>query len=103
MVNCCAGQDRAGVAAAMILTALGIDRDTTIRDYHLSTPSRRPRYEIPEFDPSHFPGNLIVQIYTAQRAKNGELAAEAIYTVEGRSQIAMFLDYVDETYVSMEA
>jgi protein-tyrosine phosphatase len=98
MFHCSAGQDRTGVAAALILSALGVDRETIVRDYHLSTPSRRPQYEMPAVDPQQFPGNLIIQIYAAQRAKHGEPIAEPLYTADGQSHMRMFLDYLDRTY-----
>ena len=41
--NCAAGKDRTGVAAALLLTALGVPRETVIQDYLLTN-----RY----FDPS---------------------------------------------------
>lgn len=34
--NCSAGKDRAGTAAALILTALGVPRETVVHDYSLS-------------------------------------------------------------------
>lgn len=34
--HCSAGKDRAGVAAALLLTALGVSRDTIIEDYAMS-------------------------------------------------------------------
>lgn len=34
--NCSAGKDRAGMAAALILTALGVERDQIVHDYSLS-------------------------------------------------------------------
>lgn len=34
--NCSAGKDRAGVGAALILTALGVSRETVVADYALS-------------------------------------------------------------------
>ncbi|MDJ0977399.1 MAG: tyrosine-protein phosphatase [Erythrobacter sp.] len=34
--NCSAGKDRAGTAAAMLLTALGVPRETVVADYALS-------------------------------------------------------------------
>lgn len=34
--NCIAGQDRTGVAAALLLTALGVPRETVIQDYLLT-------------------------------------------------------------------
>jgi protein-tyrosine phosphatase len=36
LFNCSAGKDRTGVAAALILTALGIPRETIVHDYMLS-------------------------------------------------------------------
>ncbi|MEM0911782.1 MAG: tyrosine-protein phosphatase [Pseudomonadota bacterium] len=34
--NCSAGKDRAGTAAALVLTALGVDEETVVHDYQLS-------------------------------------------------------------------
>ena len=45
VVNCSAGQDRTGIASALILTALGVPRSTIIDDYLLSTRLRRPEFE----------------------------------------------------------
>ena len=36
LIHCSAGKDRAGVAAALILEAVGVDRDTIMQDYLLS-------------------------------------------------------------------
>ena len=36
VVNCAAGKDRAGTAAALILTALGVPRETVVDDYVLT-------------------------------------------------------------------
>jgi protein-tyrosine phosphatase len=36
LFHCSAGKDRAGVAAALLLTALGVPRETVIDDYALS-------------------------------------------------------------------
>jgi protein-tyrosine phosphatase len=41
--NCSAGKDRTGVGAALLLTALGVDRETVIADYLLSNQYYRPR------------------------------------------------------------
>ncbi len=40
--NCSAGKDRTGVAAALVLTALGVDREAVIGDYLLSNQYYRP-------------------------------------------------------------
>lgn len=44
--NCSAGQDRTGVATALVLSALGVPRETILADYHLSTSFRRPDFEM---------------------------------------------------------
>lgn len=36
LFHCTAGKDRTGIAAALLLTALGVDRETVIADYTLS-------------------------------------------------------------------
>ena len=61
MYHCSAGQDRTGVATALILSALGVDRQTILRDYHKSTEWRRPQWEMPTVDPADYPDNMIVQ------------------------------------------
>jgi len=43
--NCSAGQDRTGIAAALILRTLGVAWETILEDYHLSTRFRRPDIE----------------------------------------------------------
>jgi len=58
--HCSAGQDRTGVATALVLSALGVPRDVILADYHLSTGYRQPENELPIIDPAKFPGNPMV-------------------------------------------
>ncbi len=50
VVNCSAGQDRTGITAALMLTALGVPRPQVMQDYVLSTEYRRPQVEMGEVD-----------------------------------------------------
>ena len=50
VVNCAAGQDRTGIASALMLSALGVPRETIYRDYLLSTQYRLPQIEIGQVD-----------------------------------------------------
>jgi len=50
--NCSAGKDRTGVAAALILTALGVPRETVIDDYLLSNRYFDPRKAMTVDDPA---------------------------------------------------
>lgn len=103
MFHCSAGQDRTGIAAALVLSALGVDRETIIRDYHLSTASRRPEFEMPRINPADYPGNAIAAIYAAGQGKPEGMVAAPLYNRNGQSHLAMFLDYVDATYGSPAA
>jgi protein-tyrosine phosphatase len=103
MYHCSAGQDRTGVATALILTALGVDRETILQDYHLSTPSRRPEWEMPKVDPADYPGNLIVQYYAAAAKKPGGAKAEPLYGADGQSHLVKFFAHVETQYGSVEA
>ena len=53
--NCSAGQDRTGFATALVLSALGVQRDLILADYHLSTVYRRPQFEMAKLDPETVP------------------------------------------------
>lgn len=103
LYHCSAGQDRTGIATALILSALGVDRETILADYHLSTGFRRPENEMPKLDPADYPGNPIVAYYAASQAQPGGPKAEPLYTADGRSHLAMFLTYLDERYGGVEA
>jgi len=45
VIHCTAGKDRTGVAAMLILLALGADEDTIVQDYMLTNTFRRKRLE----------------------------------------------------------
>jgi protein-tyrosine phosphatase len=96
--SCTAGQDRTGVAAALVLTVLGVPRTTILDDYHLSTPSRRPHYEIAEIDPAAFPGNPVA----AGAARARSTPPNPLYHPSGRAFLEDFLDEVDQRWGSVE-
>lgn len=50
--NCSAGKDRTGVAAALILTLVGVPRETVTRDYMLSNTYYRPLAKPAAEDPA---------------------------------------------------
>ncbi len=102
LYHCSAGQDRTGVATALILSALGVDRATIITDYHLSTELRRPQWEMPPVNPADHPGNVIVQYYAQAAARPGGVRAAPLYTPDGQSHLAQFFTHIDATYGSVE-
>jgi protein-tyrosine phosphatase len=102
MYHCSAGQDRTGIASALILSALGVDRETILADYHLSTQLRRPQNEMPPIDPADHPTNPIVQYYAAAAKKPGGVKAEPLYSASGKSHLAQFFEVIDRDYGGVE-
>jgi protein-tyrosine phosphatase len=87
--NCSAGKDRTGVATALILTLLGVPRETVIEDYLLSNQYYKP--EMPKAgekeDPMmaafrRLPPDVIQALMGVERMYL-EAAFEAIETREG--------------------
>lgn len=101
MYHCSAGQDRTGVATALLYDMLGVDRETILADYHLSTTLRRPFWEMPQIDPAKYPGNMIAAHY-ANAYKDENARAEPLYSKSGASHLAQFFTYLDATYGGSE-
>ncbi|EJL30710.1 tyrosine-protein phosphatase [Novosphingobium sp. AP12] len=101
LYHCSAGQDRTGIATALLYDVLGVDRDTIVKDYHLSTALRRPQYEMPRIDPKDYPDNPIVQYYF-QRSEEPRDKPEPLYTKSGASHIVQFFTYLDSEYGGSE-
>jgi protein-tyrosine phosphatase len=103
LYNCSAGQDRTGITTALVLTALGVSRESILKDYHLSTTLRRPANELPDVDPAQFPGNSIVAYYAEARKKPGGAKAEPLYAKDGTSLLVQFFAYLDQAHGGIDA
>lgn len=101
LYHCSAGQDRTGIATALLYDVLGVDRETILKDYHLSTGLRRLQWEMPQIDPKDYPGNFLVQYYASSKAQ-GRTKAEPLYTPSGASNLAQFFTYIDQQYGGSE-
>ncbi|MYL98542.1 protein-tyrosine-phosphatase [Novosphingobium sp. FGD1] len=101
LYHCSAGQDRTGIATGLLYDVLGVDRDTIVKDYHLSTALRRPQYEMPKVDPKDYPDNPIVQYYFARSAEQRN-QAEPLFTKSGASHLVQFFAYIDSEYGGSE-
>jgi len=99
--HCSAGQDRTGIATAILYDMLGVDRETILRDYHLSTALRRPQWEMPRVDPADYPNNPILRYYYSADEKK-RMTAEPLYTPSGASHLAQFFTYIDAQYGGSE-
>jgi protein-tyrosine phosphatase len=61
--HCTAGKDRTGVAAALILLALGVPRDLVLQDYLMSNDLSR----IPALSHSEFPAEALAVLFRVQQ------------------------------------
>lgn len=103
--NCSAGQDRTGTTAALLLTVLGVPKDTIIEDYLLSTDFRQTANEQGGVD-------LVKASETNEFAKmmlrfseghEGPSRPNSLLTPEGRPFLDFTLEWIDEEYGSVEA
>lgn len=100
--NCSAGQDRTGFVTAMILSALGVDRETIIKDYTLSTELRRPQFEMPPIDPALAASDPVARMFagyqTPQAAKPTPLVES-----DGTPFLAGAFAEISDKYGSVDA
>lgn len=98
VVHCTGGQDRTGIASALILSALGVPRQTIVHDYELSTLYRRPRNETPELDLAQHATNRAVLLLSRAR----EAKPNLLFDESGRPPIAELLDEIGKRWGSVD-
>jgi protein-tyrosine phosphatase len=101
--NCSAGQDRTGFVTAMILTALGVDYDTIVADYHLSTRYRRPEFEMPPFDPALAASNPGLQMFAAWRTRPDWKTPQPLMDKDGQPFLRGAFDAIKDKWGSVDA
>lgn len=101
--NCSAGQDRTGFTTAMILSALGVPRETIYADYHLSTGYRRPEFEMPKIDTAAHANNPVA-LYFAQFQSDPRAAKpQPLMDATGKAYLADAFAVIEERWGSVEA
>jgi protein-tyrosine phosphatase len=102
VVNCSAGQDRTGIASALLLSALGVPREVVIEDYLLSTDFRRPVVERGSVDLlAHVDTNAFAALMT--RYSQAEAThARPLQTADGAPYIQFAFAQIEQDYGSIE-
>lgn len=106
-VNCSAGQDRTGIASGLILTALGVPRETIYQDYHLSTQLRRPENETPSVDLNEYKDrNAVARFHweRQQMLKEGKdpFKPTPLINADGQPKLAVAFKAMETRYGSVE-
>ncbi len=103
VVNCSAGQDRTGIASALMLTTLGVPRSQIMQDYVLSTEYRRPVVERGDIDlaakADKNPFAAIMLRYSGKEATR----ATPLITEEGIPYLYYALEQIENDYGSVAA
>jgi protein-tyrosine phosphatase len=102
--NCSAGQDRTGVATALVLTALGVPRETILEDYHLSTVHRRPQFERSDVDYEKLADTNIVARFYSESSKRGVDYSKPrpLYGDSGRARLLDTFDEIERRWGSVD-
>jgi protein-tyrosine phosphatase len=105
VTNCSAGQDRTGIANAILLSALGVPREVITKDYLLSTQYRHPEYEMPAIDPAQFPANPAAAMFAHYRPADGKPVPrpQPLLTKDGTPFLTFALAEIDRRWGSMDA
>lgn len=101
MFNCSAGQDRTGVTAAIVLSALGVSRDDIIKDYLLSTQLRRPQFEMPRIDAAKYADDPVALMFAHWQQQTNDKPG-ALYDAGG-SYVRYALDEIDKRWGSVDS
>jgi len=103
LVNCSAGQDRTGVASAVILTLLGVERETIVEDYLLSTQYRRPAVERGAVDLAEAASTNAFAAMMLQYSSREEEHAAPLLMPDGTPFLNYALDEIESAWGSVEA
>ncbi|MDB5724801.1 MAG: protein tyrosine/serine phosphatase [Novosphingobium sp.] len=99
--NCSAGQDRTGFVTAIVLTALGVPRETIVADYHLSTKYRRPEFEMPRLDPAAHRGDPVATMFASFQDNPQARKARPLMTADGTPFLAFALTEIEAKWGSV--
>jgi protein-tyrosine phosphatase len=100
--NCSAGQDRTGIASALVLTALGVPRETIVADYHLSTKYRNPANEMPKFDPAVASTNAAAKFFAGYQKDPKAAVPQPLYDSSQKSLVLYALEELEAKYGSVD-
>ena len=103
VVNCTAGQDRTGVAVAIVLSALGVKREAILQDYLLSPALRNPSNEWGKIDiEKAAETNDFAATMLRNRDGLRHNMTNALVTQDGRPFLDISFHAIEQEYRTME-
>jgi protein-tyrosine phosphatase len=102
LYHCTAGQDRTGFTTAIILTALGVPRDTIVADYHLSTKYRQPQWEMDKIDPALAASNSVAALFAGYQKNGAFTKAQPLKTADGKPYLDSAFSEIETRWGSVE-
>lgn len=99
--NCSAGQDRTGLAAGLILAALGVPRDAIYADYLLSMKYRRAQFIMPPPSPAMIADNPVAAMFAG--LGKGTVVMPPLYDGSGKPYLAYAFEEIDRRWGSIDA
>lgn len=103
LYNCSAGQDRTGFTTAIILSALGVPRETIYADYLLSTPSRRTQWELPPISDAMAQTSPTASFFAAMQKNPAFAKPNPLMTTDGTPFLTYAFQGIDAKYGSVDA
>jgi protein-tyrosine phosphatase len=100
--NCSAGQDRTGFATAVVLSALGVPRETILADYHLSTTYRRPQYEMPVIDKALAARDPVAGFFAGYQDDPRGRTPQPLFDSQHKALLEFALAEIDSRWGSVE-
>lgn len=101
--NCSAGQDRTGFVTAIILSALGVPRETITADYHLSTTYRLPEWEMPKIDTVAQANNPVAMFFAKYQVNAAAAKPTPLKDPDGTSFLSYAFSEVEKRWGSVDA
>jgi len=103
LFNCSAGQDRTGLAAALVLSALGVDRETIYADYLLSEHYRHTQWEVAPIPEALASTNPVYGYFARYRKEPETAKPPSLSASDGRPYLAVSLGVIEQRWGSVPA
>ncbi|MGV3481859.1 MAG: tyrosine-protein phosphatase [Sphingobium sp.] len=103
LFNCSAGQDRTGLAAALVLSALGVDRETIYADYLLSERHRHTEWEVAPIPDGLATVNPVYAYFAKYRKEPETAKPPSLSSSDGKPYLAVSFAVIEKRWGSVSA